>query len=241
MLLTIFSNNSILLPIILFILTYVLLLLFPKYRPYIALTTAAVFIVLKILPLGEVFGALDWNVLFMIIGTMGIVTLFIESKMPALLADKIIDRVPNVKWAVVGLALFSGLISAFIDNVSTVLMIAPVALTICKKLKISPVASIIAISIASNLQGAATLVGDTTSIMLGREAGMDFFDFFVFKNRPGIFWIVEIGAIASTLILFWFFRKENQPVEMEEKTEVKDYFPTILILVMIVLLIIASF
>ncbi|MFA6721853.1 MAG: SLC13 family permease [Bacilli bacterium] len=234
-------TDSMLLPVILFLVTYVLLLVIPKYRPYIALATALIFIGLKILPVKAAFKALDWNVLFMIIGTMGIVSLFIESKMPALLADKIIEKTPNVKWAVVSLALFAGVISAFVDNVSTVLMIAPVALDISKKLKISPVPSIIAIAIASNLQGAATLVGDTTSIMLGRAADMDFFDFFFFRGRPGIFWIVELGALASTLILFWFFRKENQPVEPGKMTEVKDYFPTILLCSMIGLLIIASF
>ncbi|MGB4014919.1 MAG: SLC13 family permease [Bacilli bacterium] len=234
-------TNSMLLPVILFLVTYVLLLVIPKYRPYIALATALIFIGLKILPVKAAFKALDWNVLFMIIGTMGIVSLFIESKMPALLADKIIEKTPNVKWAVVSLALFAGVISAFVDNVSTVLMIAPVALDISKKLKISPVPSIIAIAIASNLQGAATLVGDTTSIMLGRAADMDFFDFFFFRGRPGIFWIVELGALAATLILFWFFRKENQPVEPGKMTEVKDYFPTILLCSMIGLLIIASF
>ena len=125
-------TDSMLLPVILFLVTYVLLLVIPKYRPYIALATALIFIGLKILPVKAAFKALDWNVLFMIIGTMGIVSLFIESKMPALLADKIIEKTPNVKWAVVSLALFAGVISAFVDNVSTVLMIAPVALDISK-------------------------------------------------------------------------------------------------------------
>ena len=80
-----------------------------------------------------------------------------------------------------------GLISAFVDNVATVLMVAPVALALAKKLDISPVPVIIAIAVSSNLQGAATLVGDTTSILLGGYAGMNFLDFFVFRGRPGIF------------------------------------------------------
>ena len=70
-------------------------------------------------------------------GTMGVVFLFIESRMPALLGDLIIERTPNIKWAIVFLALFSGFISAFVDNVATVLMLAPVALNICKRLNIS--------------------------------------------------------------------------------------------------------
>lgn len=135
----------------------------------------------------------------MIAGTMGVVALFIESKMPSLLADLIIERTPNVKWAIVFLALFAGIISAFVDNVATVLMVAPVALTIAKKLKISPVPSIIAIAISSNLQGAATLVGDTTSILLGQAVDMNFLDFFFLDGRIGIFWVVEAGAAVSVL------------------------------------------
>ncbi|MEG0540859.1 MAG: SLC13 family permease, partial [Angelakisella sp.] len=174
----------------LFALTYLLLLALPRFRAYIAMGSAAIFVLLGILPVGKVFAAVDWNVILMIAGTMGIVSLFIRSKMPALLADLIIEKTPDVRWAIISLALFAGIISAFVDNVATVLMVAPVALTIAKKLKISPVPSIIAIAISSNLQGAATLVGDTTSILLGGYAKLDFLDFFFFQGKPGMFWIV---------------------------------------------------
>lgn len=103
-------------------------------------------------------------------------------------------------------------------------MVAPVALTIAKKLKISPVPSVIAIAISSNLQGAATLVGDTTSILLGGHADMNFLDFFFFRGKPGLFWIVEIGALVSTFVLLFLFRKEKQPVKTMERTVVTDYF-----------------
>ncbi|MBQ5778339.1 MAG: arsenic transporter, partial [Oscillospiraceae bacterium] len=148
--------------LLIFAITYVLMLCFSKYRPYIALASALVFILTGMLPLEKIYGAIDFNVLLMIAGTMGIVSLFIESKMPELLADLVMERVSNVKWAAVAMALFAGIISAFVDNVATVLMIAPVALEICRKLKTNPVPFIIAIAVSSNLQGAATLVGDTT-------------------------------------------------------------------------------
>lgn len=227
--------------IALFVLTYVLLLIFPKIRAYIALASAAIFVALGILPVGKVFSAVDWNVILMIAGTMGIVYLFIESKMPALLADLIIEKTPNIKWAIVALSLFAGIISAFVDNVATVLMVAPVAITIAKKLKISPVSSIIAIAIASNLQGAATLVGDTTSILLGGYAKLNFLDFFFFNGKLGMFWIVQAGAVASTFVLMYIFRKDKDAVTAMERTKVEDYFPTVLLLGMIVLLILASF
>jgi len=227
--------------IILFTVTYVLLLVLPKYRAYIALASAAIFVIAGILPVQHVLGAVDWNVIMMIAGTMGIVSLFIESKMPALMADLIIEKMPDVRWAVVSLALFAGIISAFVDNVATVLMVAPVAVTIARKLKISPVNSIIAIAISSNLQGAATLVGDTTSILLGAEAKMDFLDFFVYKGKPGMFFVVQAGAVLSAVVLLILFRKDKKPITSQERAVVTDYFPSFLLLGTIILLIIVSF
>jgi Na+/H+ antiporter NhaD/arsenite permease-like protein len=225
----------------LFILTYVLLLAFPVKRWLIALFSAIVFVVIGILPFSELPYSIDYNVLMMIGGTMGIVALFIESKMPVLMADYILDRTPNVMWAMVSLALFAGVISAFVDNVATVIMVAPVALNIALKLKINPIPSIIAIAVSSNLQGAATLVGDTTSILLGGYANMNFMDFFFMEGKPSIFWAVELGAVVSTFILLYIFRKEKQEVHLEEMQQVDDYFPTFLLLGMIGLLIAASF
>jgi Na+/H+ antiporter NhaD/arsenite permease-like protein len=225
----------------LFILTYVLLLVFSKYRAFIALGSALLFILFNILPLNDALGYIDWNVILMIAGTMGIVSLFIDSKMPALLADKIISVTPNVKWAIISLSLFAGIISAFVDNVATVLMIAPVALTIAKKLNISPIKSIIAIAISSNLQGAATLVGDTTSIILGSTANLNFLDFFFLNGKIGIFWVVQAGALVATLVLLIVFRHANQKIEAMDLTKVENYVPTYLLLGMIVLLITASF
>ena len=132
----------------LFAVTYVLMLVFSKYRPYIALASGLVFIVTGMLPLSNVLGTIDFNVLLMIAGTMGIVSLFIESRMPEWRADLIMEKVPSVRWAAVAMALFAGIISAFVDNVATVLMVAPVALEICKKLKTNPVPFIIAIAVS---------------------------------------------------------------------------------------------
>lgn len=227
--------------LIIFIVTYLALLFFPNIRAFIAISSAFVFVMIGALPVDKIFYTVNWNVIMMIAGTMGTVYLFIESKMPALMADVIIEKTPNVKWAVISLSLFAGIISAFVDNVATVLMVAPIALDISKKLKISPVSSVIAIAIASNLQGAATLVGDATSILLGGYAGMDFMDFFFFQGKVGMFWIVQLGAIASTLVLFFIFRKDNQPIHITERAVVTDYFPSILLSGTVIMLILVSF
>ena len=232
--------------LIIFLITYALMLAFQQYRPYIALTSAAIFIILGYvgmydLDLISALSAVDYNVLLMIGGTMGTVTLFIESRMPARLAEILITKVPNVKWAVCVLALFAGIISAFVDNVATVLMVAPVGLAISRKLNISPVPVLISIAVSSNLQGAATLVGDTTSILMGGYADMTFLDFFWMQGKPGIFWAVEAGAIVSLFALLILFRKDKQPVSAKVETEVTDYLPSVLMIGTVVCLIIASF
>ena len=228
--------------LILFAVTYVLMLAFSKYRTYIALGSALIFLISGMLPWGQLFPSIDFNVLLMIAGTMGLVKLFIDSKMPELLADLVMSKVPNVQIAAVALSLFAGIISAFVDNVATVLMVAPVALEICKKLKTNPVPFIIAIAVSSNLQGAATLVGDTTAIMLGSYANMSFLDFFWYQGKPGIFFAVELGALVSATILYILFRKEKGAVEKSnERTKVTDYVPTVLLSLSIILLITASF
>ena len=218
------------------------MLTFSKYRPYIALASGAIFIVSGMLPVDQILDSLDFNVLLMIGGTMGLVQLFIDSRMPARLADMIMNKVPNVQWAAVSLSLFAGLISAFVDNVATVLMIAPVAIAICRKLKTNPVPFIISIAVSSNLQGAATLVGDTTAIMLGSALDMSFLDFIWYDGKPGMFFMVELGAVFSAIIVYFTFRKDKGAIpRTAQMTEVEDYVPTVLLVGAIVLLIVASF
>lgn len=228
--------------ILLFFSTYVLMLTFSKYRPYIALASGGLFIITGMLPADQIISSLDFNVLLMISGTMGLVQLFIDSRMPERLADILLNRVSTVQWAAVALSLFAGIISAFVDNVATVLMTAPVAIEICKKLKTNPVPFIIAIAVSSNLQGAATLVGDTTAIMLGSALHMSFLDFIWYEGKPGMFFMVELGAVLSACIVFFSFRKETGAIPKSGKiTEMEDYVPTVLLVGTIVLLIAASF
>ena len=228
--------------IILFAATYIFMLTFSKYRPYIALASGVIFIVSGMLPASQIVGSLDFNVLLMIGGTMGLVQLFINSRMPERLADIIMNKVPNIQWAAVALSLFAGIISAFVDNVATVLMIAPVAIEICKKLKTNPIPFIISIAVSSNLQGAATLVGDTTAIMLGSALDMSFLDFIFFNGKPGMFFMVELGAVLSAMIVYFTFCKEKGAIPKTGKmTEVEDIVPTVLLVGAIALLIIASF
>lgn len=225
----------------LFVITYIFMIKFVNHRPLVVGISALVFIILNIVPLNTVWGAIDFNVLLMIGGTMMLVSLFSESLMPTRLADLIINKVKDIRLIILLLSMFAGFVSAFIDNVATVLMIAPVAMSLAKKLNISPVKMIIAISISSNLQGAATLVGDTSSILLGSALNMTFFDFFVYNGHMGMFWIVQISALIATAIIYIQTKDMRGKVDAIEVTKVKDMMPTYLVILMIVFLIFASF
>lgn len=225
----------------LFVITYIFMIKFVNHRPLVVGISALVFIILNIVPLNTVWGAIDFNVLLMIGGTMMLVSLFSESLMPTRLADLIINKVKDIRLIILFLSMFAGFVSAFIDNVATVLMIAPVAMSLAKKLNISPVKMIIAISISSNLQGAATLVGDTSSILLGSALNMTFFDFFVYNGHMGMFWIVQISALIASIIIYIQTKDMRGKVDAIEVTNVKDMMPTYLVILMIVLLIFASF
>ena len=230
--------------LILFIAMYVVMVAKQEWRVYAIWAVAVVFVILGVLgsrsPL-YLLSSINWNVIMMIGGTMLVVWFFIESKMPNLLADIILDKCANVMWVIILMSLFAGAVSAFIDNVATVLMIAPVALAVCKKLDISPVSMILSIAVSSNLQGAATLVGDTTSIMLGGYANMDFLDFIVLDGKCSIFFAVELGALVTVPVIMFIFRKEKGKVTVGAPTAVEDVFPTWLLCGTVVLLIAALF
>ncbi len=235
--------------IVLFIVMYVLMIAFPKRRAITALSTAVLFLVITLLPIGDmpilelsdIPRVVNWNVIMMITGTMIIVDFFIESKMPNVIAESLLRVAPNILWVTVLMSVFSGIISAFIDNVATVLMVAPVAMVICKKLNVKPVGMIICIAVSSNLQGAATLVGDTTSIMLAGAANMNFADFFVMHGKAGMFFATELGAFFTIPIMIMMFRKEKAPVTSGERTKINDFFPTVMMISYVLALIIASF
>ena len=220
---------------------YLGMLIFPGKRAYFALAGALGMVLSGTVPLQDILHVINWNVIMMLVGTMGIVHLFIQSGMPALLADMILAKSPNVCMAIIALAAFAGMISAFVDNVATVLMIAPVGLAVCKKQQINPVPVIITIAVSSNLQGAATLVGDTTSILLGSYTDMSFWDFIWWQGRPSVFFAVEFGALGTFFVLLWLFRRQKQKVTVVMETKVSDYVPTVLLVLIIMSLIVASF
>jgi Na+/H+ antiporter NhaD/arsenite permease-like protein len=224
-----------------FIVTYSLFVIFPQRRTMIAVVAALILLLGRAITPQEAFWAINWNVMGIFVGTLAVADIFMESRVPAHLAELIVDRAKSTGWAILLICLLTGFISAFVENVATVLIVAPIALALAKKLQISPVNMMIAIAVSSNLQGTATLIGDPPSMLLGGFAKMTFWDFFVYHGRPSIFFAVELGAIASFFVLYWLFRSERAKVKLIRVEKIKSLFPTCLLITLVVLLALSSF
>lgn len=230
-----------LLVVIIFLITYLLLVL-KKGHPFIVLGAGiAALFVSGSLTIHEAVSSINYNVLAVFWGTMILSGLFMFSRVPAYLATRLVDKSKNVGMAMLSVCLLSGLISSFVENVATVLIVAPIAFEVAKKLKSNPVPFLIGIAVSSNLQGCATMIGDSPSIILALSSGMNFMDFFWMKGRPGITFAVEIGALVSFCILYLLFKKYKEPVTQIEEVKVKTWFPTILLSMMMLTLAASSF
>lgn len=224
-----------------FVIVYLLFIFLPKRRTYIAVIGAVLLILSRVVSLKEAFLSINWNVMGIFVGIQLVANIFMESRVPAYLAEVIVDRAKNTGWAILSICLLTGFISAFVENVATVLIVVPIALSLAKKLKINPMNMIIAIAISSNLQGAATLIGDSPSILLGGFAKMNFLDFFFYRGKPSIFFAVELGAFASFIVLYFIFIKHKEKVKLLPVEKVRTWVPTIILVSLIFLLAITSF
>ncbi|MGI6358742.1 MAG: SLC13 family permease [Bacillota bacterium] len=223
-----------------FVVAY-LAIVFKVTRPLILLSLAALVLLLSgTISVQTAVAAINYNVLGIFFGMMVLAELFIASKAPDYLAGKVVSRVHTAGMALIAVSVFAGFISAFVDNVATVLIVAPIAFDIAHRLRTSPVPFIIGIAISSNLQGTATMIGDSTSIILATTAKLNFTDFFWMNGRPGIFFAVELGAVAATVVLWYLFRHLRQPIEFRQSTEVLTWVPTGLLVLLIIALALTS-
>jgi Na+/H+ antiporter NhaD/arsenite permease-like protein len=224
-----------------FLITYILLVA-KRGHPFIVLGGAILaLLVTKVINFSQALSSINFDVLGVFLGTMILSGLFIFSGVPAYLATKLVDRAKNVGMALLSVCLLAGFISSFVENVATVLIVAPIAFEVAKKLKANPVPFLIGIAVSSNLQGCATMIGDSPSIILALSSGMNFMDFFWMQGKPGITFAVELGAVASFFILYLLFRKYKEPVIRIEEARVKTWFPTWLLSLMMFTLALSSF
>jgi Na+/H+ antiporter NhaD/arsenite permease-like protein len=221
---------------------YVLVVAFPQRKAAFTLAAAALAIVAGAVPLSDALTTyVNWNVLMIYVGSLAIAELFIYSRVPARVADEIVDRSPNATVAVVAILVMTGLISAFVENVATVLVMAPIAFALSNKLGMKPTYFLVGLAVMANLQGTATLVGDPPSMIFASFADYGFNDFFVFEGRPSIFFAVQIGSIVGALFFYRFFAKAGKQSLDLERLPIVSWVPTALLVLMVAGLAAASF
>jgi Na+/H+ antiporter NhaD/arsenite permease-like protein len=224
-----------------FIVCYALFVFFPNRRSWIACAGGAVLVLSGAMHWHvAVFEKISWNVMGLFFGTLILAEFFMLSRVPAFLAEWLVDRTSTARTAMLVLCALAGLISAFVENVAVVLLVAPVALSLADKLKANPVPLLVGIAVSSNLQGTATMIGDPPSMILAGYLRMGFFDFLWYHGRPSIFFAVEIGAVASLLVLAYIFRREREAVELLAVERVRSWVPTVLLVLLILGLAVAT-
>jgi Na+/H+ antiporter NhaD/arsenite permease-like protein len=151
---------------------YALVIAFPKKKAWFTLGAAALAVAIGAVgPIHALRDLINWNVLLIYIGSLIIADLCIYSRVPSRNADKIVDRSPALGIGIVAILVMTGLLSAFVENVATALVMAPIALAVSRKAGIPPAAFMIGLAVMANLQGTATLVGDPPSMIFAGYAG----------------------------------------------------------------------
>ncbi|WP_040788725.1 SLC13 family permease [Nocardia paucivorans] len=192
--------------VMVFAVSYVLIATERIHKTAAALGGAAIVLGLGILGAEDAFYShetgIDWDVIFLLLGMMIIVGVLRQTGVFEYTAIWAAKRAKGSALRVmILLVLITAIGSAFLDNVTTVLLIAPVTLLVCDRLDINPVPFLIAEVIASNIGGAATLIGDPPNIIIGSRSGLSFNDFLVHMTP-----IVIIELLVFTLVLPRLFR-----------------------------------
>jgi Na+/H+ antiporter NhaD/arsenite permease-like protein len=224
-----------------FLAVYAGLAIGKRSRPLIAWGGILAALLIGSLKPAEVFFGIHWNVIGVFAGSLILAELFIFSRLPETISDILINKSPNLGLAFLSVIVFTSVLSSFIENVATVLIVAPIALELARKADVSPVPVIIGLAVSSNLQGTATLIGDPPSMILAAAKGMNFLDFFWYRGRAGIFFLVEFGALFGFAVLFLFLRSMRKKPIILPVTPVRSWTPVLLLAAMIVLLSLASF
>ncbi len=220
------SSLLVILSAAIFIAAYALIIWDKFDRMVIALGGAVLMVLLRILSQEKAFGEIDYNTLGLLIGMMVIVMITKRSGVFEYLAVKTVKAAKGQPVAIlVLLSLATGVLSAVLDNVTTVLLILPVTLSIARDLHINPVPFIISEVFASNAGGTATLIGDPPNIMIGSAVGFDFMDF-LRNDAPVALPIL----LLTTYILAMVYKKKLKTtpeakmkvMAMNEKEFIKD-------------------
>src|SRR5215217_3276734 len=168
-----------------FVITYAAITVEKVHKTLVALAGAMAVLLLGLVSQEEAFAGVDWNVIFLLAGMMIIANTLARTGVFQWIASKIIDWARGEPFRVLLLlSAMTALLSAFLDNVTTVVLMVPLTIFVAKALNISPVPYLIAEILASNIGGAATLIGDPPNIIIGSASGLDFGAFLANMGPP---------------------------------------------------------
>jgi Na+/H+ antiporter NhaD/arsenite permease-like protein len=189
-----------------FVIAYVLIATEWIHKLLAALGGAAVLFALGVTDTEHAFYSpdtgIDWNVIFLLLGMMIIVGILRRTGVFEYVAIWAAKRAKGSPLRVmILLTLITAIASAFLDNVTTVLLIAPVTLLVCDRLGVNPVPLLIAEVMASNIGGAATLIGDPPNIIIASRSGLTFNDFLIHMTP-----LVVLELVVFTLVLPRLFK-----------------------------------
>ena len=214
----IFGLNPMWVAAILFAITYVVVMTEKVNRAIVSLLAAGLMIVLGVLNQEAAIRGIDFNTIGLLIGMMVIVAITRQSgvfQFMAIWAAKKVDARP---WGIlVMIALVTAVTSALLDNVTTVLLVAPVTLLITEELKVSPYPYLFAMIFSSNIGGTSTLIGDPPNIMIGSATGLTFNDF-AYNLLPAI-----VVIMAVTLIPIYFIWGRHLKAAPEDRQRVMQF------------------
>jgi Na+/H+ antiporter NhaD/arsenite permease-like protein len=176
----------------------------------------------------------NWNVIGLFLGTLILAELFMQSRMPAVLAELALQRTRTAFGAMLSICALASVLSMFLENVAVVLLLAPVVITLCRRARVPPLRLLVLVAICSNLQGTATLIGDPPSMILAGEMKLSFNDFFVYRGRPSIFFVVQAGAVASLGVAAWLLRDYRVPVDRLPVEQPRWWLPSWLLLALVI-------
>ncbi|KCN49235.1 ArsB/NhaD family transporter [Mycobacterium tuberculosis] len=187
-----------------FVAAYVLIASDRVNKTMVALTAAAAVVVLPVITSHDIFYShdtgIDWDVIFLLVGMMIIVGVLRQTGVFEYTAIWAAKRARGSPLRImILLVLVSALASALLDNVTTVLLIAPVTLLVCDRLNINTTSFLMAEVFASNIGGAATLVGDPPNIIVASRAGLTFNDFMLHLTPLVVIVLIALIAVLPRL------------------------------------------
>lgn len=220
-------SQAMVLALTVFLLTYALIISEKMHRAVAALLGGMFLIVAGVLSQEKAVGHVDWNTLGLLIGMMIIVGITRMSGVFQYLAIKAAKKAKGEPvYILVALATVTAVLSAFLDNVTTVLLLVPVTFTIADMLGVDPIPFLISQVLASNIGGTATLIGDPPNIMIGSQAHLGFVDFLV--NLTPVVVVIHLVTMA---VFFLLYRRKltatpdlkQKIMNLDERQAIKDY------------------